>query len=1286
MARETPIEPDDVVRLRSALRDLVALSSLQATWAGRDPASIADGLADVLVGSLGLDFAFVRLRDPARDAAVEVIRGRPWRSFPEWRQRHLAAASSSGKAISSDAGDGPAPWRGVLLPLGVGAEAGLVAAASGRGGFPAEVDLLLLSVAANHAATAFQSALAEVDLRRIRSDLETTVAERTSELRRTTAELQTILKAYERTHEALRRSEAYLAEAQRLTQTGSWAYSTTTGEPTHASEEFCRLFGFDPKLGTPSSEDFARRIHPDDRARAGAIRAGAIRQKTGSDQTFRALLPDGSIRYIHTVSHPVLDAGGEIVEMIGTSMDVTERKQLDDERERLLADALTAQQKFRDLVNSVEGIVWEAVAPGFQFLFVSKQAERILGYPAERWLSEPGFWADHLHPDDRGWAVRSREQALAEARDNDFEFRMIAGDGRVVWVRDLVTVVAEAGRAVRLRGVMVDITERKHAEEERRAHLWFLESMDRINRAIQCTNDLERMMSDVLAEVLSIFDGDRAWLVYPCDPEAASWGVPMEQNRPEFPGAFSLRRQMPMDPGTVEVFRAMRASNGPLQFGPGSEHPMPPEVKEGFGVQSLIAMALYPKGDRPYLFGLHQCSRSRIWTPQEERLFQEIGRRLSDALTSLSMFRNLIESEARLEAAQRIAHVGHWERELATNAVIWSDETYRIFGLVPRRDTVDFERIQQLIHPEDRRMMAEAAGEAARGGRRYDVEYRVRRPDGDERIVHSQGDMSRDESGKPVRVFGTIQDVTERKRAEAEVRESEARYRYIFQSTGVSIWEEDFSRVKDAIDELKAEGVRDFRGYFAAHPEFVERSIAMVKIVDVNDATVDLFAADSKDDLLLSLSRVFLPETFKVVVEMLVAIAEGRTSCESETVLQTLKGERLAVLLTMTLPPPPGRLDNVLVTLMNITARKRAEYLTVQVFESSPDRVSIVGRDYRYRRVNPVFERTWGMPAAQIVGMHVKDLVGAELFERVKPDLDRCFSGEDFSDADWFSEAGGRRYLARSYSPLRPDSDRVDAALVIARDLTDHILASEALRQAQADLAHISRVTTMGELTASLAHEINQPIAAAITNANACVRWLARDDPDVEEAREAAARMVKDGRRAADIVSRIRLLFKKGAPQREWVDVNEVIQEMIVLLHGEAARYGIPIRPRLATGLPGVSADRVQLQQVFMNLMLNAIEAMKDAGADRELTVKSERGEYGQLLISVSDTGVGLPPGQAARIFDAFFTTKRDGTGMGLSITRSIVESHGGRLWAVDNAGPGATFQFTLPAATHTNV
>jgi len=238
--------------------------------------------------------------------------------------------------------------------------------------------------------------------------------------------------------------------------------------------------------------------------------------------------------------------------------------------------------------------------------------------------------------------------------------------------------------------------------------------------------------------------------------------------------------------------------------------------------------------------------------------------------------------------------------------------------------------------------------------------------------------------------------------------------------------------------------------------------------------------------------------------------------------------------------------------------------------------------------------------------------------------------------------------------------------------------AEEALREAQSDLARVSRVTTMGELTASLAHEVNQPIAAAVTNANTCLRWLTREHPDLEEARAAAIRIVNDGKRAAEIISRVRQLFKKGAPQRELVDINEIIREMMVLLRGETRRYNIVVETELLADLPQVMADRVQLQQVLMNLMINGIEAMKDTDGTRELAIRSRRKEKEEVVVSVADSGVGLPSQGKEQIFNAFFTTKPQGTGMGLRISRSIIESLGGRLWAADNPPRGASFHFAL--------
>ena len=251
-------------------------------------------------------------------------------------------------------------------------------------------------------------------------------------------------------------------------------------------------------------------------------------------------------------------------------------------------------------------------------------------------------------------------------------------------------------------------------------------------------------------------------------------------------------------------------------------------------------------------------------------------------------------------------------------------------------------------------------------------------------------------------------------------------------------------------------------------------------------------------------------------------------------------------------------------------------------------------------------------------------------------------------------------------------------------DVTDRKRAEaerERLRQLEADLAHINRVSVMGELAASLGHEIKQPLAAAITDANACQQWLKREHPDLDEAREAASRMVEDVIRSVDIVNRTSAFYRKGARRREPVDVNEVIEEIVDLLRPAAGRSRVSIRSELAADLPKVMGDRVQLQQVLMNLMINSFDALKGVEGTREVGVTSRRQGEDQLLVAVSDTGVGLPP-EKDRIFDAFFTTKSDGTGMGLAISRSIIESHGGRLSAASNAGRGATLSFTLPAAT----
>jgi C4-dicarboxylate-specific signal transduction histidine kinase len=380
---------------------------------------------------------------------------------------------------------------------------------------------------------------------------------------------------------------------------------------------------------------------------------------------------------------------------------------------------------------------------------------------------------------------------------------------------------------------------------------------------------------------------------------------------------------------------------------------------------------------------------------------------------------------------------------------------------------------------------------------------------------------------------------------------------------------------------------------------------------------------------------------------------------------------------------PSDDLVEVVGTSTDITDRKREEYLTEQVSERLPDLVSIIGRDYRYRRVNPTYERVWRVPVEKLVGMQVGDIVGKAMFDRVvKPNLDRCFAGEEVSFAEWLDYPGGRRYWVITYSPLKLESERVDAALVVGRDLTDQMLASEKLRDARIELAHVNRVATIGQLTTSIAHEVNQPIGALVTNAHVALRMLGAEPTDLNEVREALEDIIKDGRRASDVIQRIRALVRKAPAQADELDINEVIVETVALARSEILRNDVVLETRLGSGLPSVRGDRVQLQQVIMNLVMNAVEAMggMDEGT-RELQIATDKDRDEHVAITVRDSGPMLEPQCLNRFFEAFYSTKPTGMGIGLSICRSIIEAHEGRIWASPNVPRGATLHVTLPAA-----
>ncbi|HEX3561084.1 MAG TPA: PAS domain S-box protein [Pyrinomonadaceae bacterium] len=368
-----------------------------------------------------------------------------------------------------------------------------------------------------------------------------------------------------------------------------------------------------------------------------------------------------------------------------------------------------------------------------------------------------------------------------------------------------------------------------------------------------------------------------------------------------------------------------------------------------------------------------------------------------------------------------------------------------------------------------------------------------------------------------------------------------------------------------------------------------------------------------------------------------------------------------------------------------VAERKQAEERLQEYekcVEGLEEQIVVVDRDYRYLLANRAFLNYRGLKREQLMGQQVPDLLNPGVFEQVaKKKLDECLQGKVVRyELRYDYPHLGARDLFISYFPIEGPSG-VDRVACVLQDITERKRAEAELQTAQAELAHVTRVATLGELTASIAHEVNQPLGAIVTNGNACQRLLARATPDLEGALEAVDAMVTDALRAGEVIKRMRAFLRKTVPEKVPVNINEAIRGVASLVASELVRQQVSLRTKLEEDISPVIGDRVQLQQVMLNLSLNAIEAMSSAaGQSHELLLSTGQSGADEITVTVRDTGRGLDPQDGERIFDAFFTTKEGGLGLGLSISRTIIEAHGGRLWATANEDQGATFQFTLPA------
>lgn len=531
-----------------------------------------------------------------------------------------------------------------------------------------------------------------------------------------------------------------------------------------------------------------------------------------------------------------------------------------------------------------------------------------------------------------------------------------------------------------------------------------------------------------------------------------------------------------------------------------------------------------------------------------------------------------------------------------------------------------------------------------------------------------------DAAGKPYVIFSISTDITERKRAEDKLRAEQQLLQAMFDNTPTLI------------------NVKDLDGRFMITNRAFEQTARISREELLGKTLYDIWKISPfKDE-----SKEKVDDVSRLDLE---ALKAGETIQKEHVTV--LDGEERTYLMTKCpLKNDAGEPYSILTIAADITEIKRAEkelranqQLLQAIFDNTPALMNVKDLDRRIVMINRAFEKSLGLPREEILGKTAKDLWRSapafkdepeEYFDTSREfDLEVLEAGKAIQreDVSWF-EGLEQTYLMTK-CPIKNDAGEPNSILTIATNITEIKRAEKELRRLQTELAHAARVMTMGTLANSIAHEVNQPLAAVVTNGNACLRWLAVDPPDLEEARDAVNRIIRDGIRASEVIERTRTLLKKSPPHKHALEINEIAKETVALAQYEIQKNKIFLETQFSTNLPAIEGDKIQLQQVLLNLIMNGIEAIKAVtDGETRLSVETRQDEDDNILVAVGDSGIGLDLDNLDRIFESFYTTKKEGMGMGLSISRSIIEAHGGRLWATANETKGATFQFTLPIRT----
>jgi PAS domain S-box-containing protein len=941
-------------------------------------------------------------------------------------------------------------------------------------------------------------------------------------------------------------------------------------------------------------------LHPDDQEDSRKAWSTCLRTGRAAEFSQRVRNPQGEYRWFLSRAEPLRASDGTLLHWVGVNLDVEELKCT----EQALRES---EYQLRQIIETVPALLWSS-APDGELTDVNQRIlEDYFGVRFEDLLHRG--WADLLHPDDLKETANAFTHAIQTGTSYRAVHRLRRADGEYRWHESRSEPLRDRqGNIIQWYGLTVDIDEAKKAEDLLRRSEAHLVEAQRLSHTGAVTYNGTAIL----------FASEETYRIWGFDP---AQGLPSRET--------VFQRIHPDDRGwlNAEVRRAVGEKR-----------------KYSIGYRILL-----PDGTVKHLETIGQP----VFSASGELV--EIFAMQTDVTERKRAEQALRESEYNLTEAQRLSHTGSWAWSPDQDIRYWSEECYRVLSFDPQGGLPRFEEFFQRIHPDDQPNFRQLIETAIREKAEWEAGYRIVHLDGAVRDIHVVGHPVLSTSGHLVEFLGTVIDVTERKRAEQALRESEGKFRDYAETASDWFWE------------------------FGPDYKFTL-------------LTENAFGSDSADRIGAACWEHALdletePEKWRVIQETLNARRPFR-----DFVYRGLSGDGSPMYVRASGKPvfdANGEFRGYRGTGTDVTAVMRvqealreSERSARSALDGIAGLVAIMTPNGEVETVNRQCLEYFGRSLEDLKSWQITDTVHPEDLPQMLVNFKRAIASEipyrfeqrlrRFDGAyRWFDTRGGA---------VRDSTGRIVRWYVLLTDIEDRVRALARLEQMQSDFAHMNRVSMMGELAASLSHEITQPIASARNNARAAQNFLNMQPPDLGEVREALSCVVGDTDRAGDMIDRIRDQIKKAPPRKAHIDLNEAINEVVALGRSAAIANGISVQTRLSAGLAPIHCDRVQLQQVVLNLLLNAVEAMgwSEAG-ERELLISTEQNHTG-ALVAVRDSGPGIDPSHLERVFDTFYTTKSSGMGMGLSICRSIIDAHGGRLWAEANEPRGAIFKFSLPA------